>query len=273
MMSIELDKNFGVIKYTFSFAFVSLAMELFLSKQVNNKRVLFWIALINIAFTVILAAKTGFVSLFMAYIVIQIYTGRVSKKAITTALAVLAGLMIIIQNLRSTDDKTYNELITDMFYGYVLAALPALDKVISADMRTLDFGRNIFSFFYSAANKLYGGDTDKKYQYINDVTDNNGYVSINSYQTNVYTVIFPFWVDFGFMGIIIGALVTGLLAGGLYRLIQSGFVWALPAYISVSMALVLQFFAEYIFLNMSYMIQMLALAYIAYKFKYTIKMS
>lgn len=69
--------------------------------------------------------------------------------------------------------------------------------------------------------------------------------------TNVYTVMRPFWLDFGMAGVAVGAAVFGVLFGSLHRLAQAGRQWALMSYAGLAIVLVGQFFDDLLFTTLA----------------------
>lgn len=73
--------------------------------------------------------------------------------------------------------------------------------------------------------------------------------------TNVYTIMQPFYVDFGYKGIAFFAIIYGSVSGWVYRSYHNGSNVARCVYVFFMYALVLQFYQEYIFLGIVPFIQ------------------
>lgn len=125
--------------------------------------------------------------------------------------------------------------------------------------------------FFRTLYAIIGGEAlDMKNLEVTNDTSEKGYFFV-PLPTNVYTVIGPFWLDFGYVGVVVYSFIIGSVSGFLYRIALNKELWAVIAYSFFACTLVLQFFGEYIFTNLSYTIQIMALTFFAFKFKYTFK--
>ena len=177
--------------------------------------------------------------------------------------------MASFQLLRSGGDDA-GDTISDMFYVYTLGGVPALDQIVNSEMTSETKGQYMFAFFHNAVSKLEGEKKRPEKTHKNDLTDEHGYVFV-PLPTNVYTVVGPVWIDYGWLGVLLGGLMTGSFAGIFFRLARKGFLWAVIVYAYFTCVLLLQFFGEYVFTNLSYLIQIILLSLFAYKFKYVVK--
>lgn len=74
--------------------------------------------------------------------------------------------------------------------------------------------------------------------------------------TNVYTILQPFYLDFGYKGVAFFAAVYGVVAGWLYKLFRTGNSTGTALYTYLIYALVLQFYQENIFLSLQFIIEL-----------------
>lgn len=267
---IETDYNIGILKYVITFSFVSYMIELYsyFKSEHKNKRRLIVTFIINLIFSVATMAKTSFLFLFLSTLFVIAHNKNISRKSlITTVLAVLI-FMSSIQLLR-TDSDPYNRRneISNMFTTYMFGGIVALDQIANSPMKSKYEGQNTFAFLNNFKNKIGIGAIERK-EYENSITS-DGYF-YTPYPTNVYTVIGPFWLDFGFKGVISISFILGLLAGFFNKLAVRGKSWGVILNAYFLCVLLLQFFGEYIFTNMSYLLQLILLCYIAYKLHYKI---
>ena len=79
-------------------------------------------------------------------------------------------------------------------------------------------------------------------------------------ETNTYTVMQPFFLDFGYAGLAFFAAAFGMLAGALYRLHRTGNIWGTCVYAVVLAALCTQFHQEEILGDLIVNIQYAVLA-------------
>ena len=260
--SEEVEHQYGIFKYTFNIAFVSLLIELF-SLNKNKYRVKILIIL-NILLSFITMAKTSFLFLFLSILFSRIFKYKISLKKIIVVSIILFLLMFGIHHIRSEVKNS----IAEIFEIYFFAGLPALDKIVENDMRVTQPGIMSFRFFYNVNTRLFGGNKVAR-EFLNNVTQ-GGYVFV-PLPTNVFTVIGPFWWDFGWLGVIAFGFINGALAGILYNKSKQKQTWAIIAYSYIACTLILQFFGEYIFTNLSNTIQIIALLLFAYNLKWVFK--
>ena len=169
--------------------------------------------------------------------------------------------MISIQTVRDSGSSAKVEGST-LLYTYLLGGLPALDKIVNSEMSSSQFGQNTFSLFINILKKI-GFKENISKTYVNDITY-DGYINV-PYPTNVYTVIGPLWLDFGYLGVVLSAFVIGMLVCFFY-IEANKKSWALIVYGYLFCILILQFFGEYIFTNMSLLLQIILLSYLLYFF-------
>lgn len=262
---LETKVSLGVFAYTLTIAFISYMMELIeLNKEEksNNKKRFYIILIINVVFALSTMSKSSFMFLIFPSLIVIFFKTKVSIVKLAKYSILIFFLMFSVQSLR--DGKANSNDTSSIFYTYLLGGLPALDKIVERDMHSFSFGQNVLVFFNNFSEKLGLIEKQKKI-YINDFTD-EGYIKTPSY-TNVYTVIGPIWLDFRYYGIVICGFVVGFLSGFFYRLSCLNFKFAYILYSYMGCVLLLQFFGEYIFTNMSYLIQLILLSYIPYKFR------
>ena len=79
-------------------------------------------------------------------------------------------------------------------------------------------------------------------------------------ETNTYTVMQPFFIDFGYKGLAFFSCAFGMLAGALYRWHRQGRIWGTCLYAIVLTALCSQFHQEELLGNIVQNIQYAVLA-------------
>ena len=258
----ESEYNYGIWRYAFTFAYVSFLIELYCNDNKKRIKILF---ILNLIQAIITMSKSGLFILFLSIFAILILQKRITKTTIIVSLSSLMFLMSLTQLLRSGEEK--DNVVSDMLYSYTLGGVPALDKVVIAETSSKNWGQFSMKFFKTFVRAFVGKKNEKEdLDLKNDITD-EGYVYL-PLPTNVFTVIGPFWWDFGYWGIIIFGFIIGGLSGYYYRLMRAGVVWAAIPYCFLFSVLILQFFGEFIFSNLSFLLQLILLSMIAFKFKY-----
>jgi oligosaccharide repeat unit polymerase len=253
--------QYGIWTYTYSISFVSLLIETLF----HGKRKKIYILLtINILIALITASKSGFFFLTIALLFSLIYQQRLSKKTIIITMLILITLMMVLQNIRIIHKTS----ISETFYTYVFAGIPALDQMVTNNVHIDPPGSETFLFINNVSEKFFATSPVQK-KLVPDISE-NGYFFV-PLPTNVLTVIGPFWLDYGWGGVSIIGFLVGSFSGFLYKKMRQGFSWALIAYSYIFCILVLQSFGEYIFRTFSYTLQIMFLTWFAYKFKWILK--
>lgn len=266
--TIETDYNQGIFAYVYTFAFVSYLIELYSFHRGQSKRRVIILFLINLVLSLVTMAKSSFLFLFFTSLVIVMYKRKISFKKVFLVAATMFLLMASIQLLRAGDNNEKGKVLSDMLYSYVFGGIPALDEIVNSQMSSKYPGQHSMAFMNNIQVKM-GVKSDHPKEYEHDITD-EGYL-YTPYPTNVYTMIGLFWLDYGYKGVLWFSFVIGALAGYFYKMTMRGHTWAIVLYAYFSCVLMLQFFGEYIFTNLSYLLQLIVLSLFAYKFSYSIK--
>lgn len=264
---IETEFSHGIFFYVYTIAFVSYMIELLSLKDDGNKKRFILILIINIILAITTMAKTSFLFLIFSSMIGLMFIYKIPLKKVSLISIMTLLVMSSIQLLRVDDSESGGSVILDMLYTYVFGGLPAMDQIVNSDMRSSFPGQFSLAFFYSFADKV--GMIDKQslhFSYVNDITD-KGYLYVPN-PTNVYTVLGPIWFDFQFLGLIIFSFVVGVLASFFYKYATLGNRAGMIVYSYFACVLILQFFGEYVFTNLSYLIQLIILSYLAYHCKF-----
>ncbi|MEC5394816.1 O-antigen polymerase [Bergeyella sp. RCAD1439] len=246
---LDEDDSFslGALGYVFNFTNVVCLLFTFYYEKLSKFKyyvVLFLAFLLGI----ITLARTSLVALIIGIFVILYFKKVLKKKHYFYFVGAFAAIMLMITMFRSFHEESSIE-IADTLAIYLLAGMPAFDTLVYYP--TEDVGNYTFRFFYAVANALgadYGVEkTILSYAYV-------------PMPTNVYTVMYPFFKDFGNIGVGIFGFTYGVIFVGIYKLKINPIGVILYALILPS--LMLQFFGEYIYQNFStylqYMIFLLA---------------
>ncbi|WP_289161457.1 O-antigen polymerase [uncultured Parabacteroides sp.] len=256
---VKSDYEYGLFEYVIPIAYILLIVELLQYKKGRNKSFLILFLLINFGFGIMAMAKSSFLFKFGGCLLVLMLKSRIAINKILIGVICIVVLMASIQLLRAGDDDTA-QVLSKMFYTYIFGGIPALDTIVETDVRSVVPGQLTASFFRNVKNKI-GFPASGELEFLNNVFDENNYVYIPT-PTNVYTVVSPFYMDFSYCGIICFAFITGAIAGILYRMTRKGQAFGIILYSYIACVLVLQFFAEYIFNNFSYFLQLILWSWI-----------
>lgn len=180
-------------------------------------------------------------------IIFVLYKKRVVKlRTIILSPAIIVVAFYFFNLARAIDESEYqeNETLMDFFAQYVLSPPVAFCQLMP-DI-TPQFGTNTFETVYLFLRR-FGFDVVVKAKLQDFV-----YVPI---PTNVYTIFQPFYIDFGYQGIAIFAIVYGVVSGYLYRLFRNGSAIGICLYTYGVFVLLMQFYQENVFLSMVFILQ------------------
>lgn len=250
--------DLGILNYFVALAYITLFFALL---YIKKKWVVGTIILINILLAFIAMAKMIFLSVILSSLYVLYVKKIVKVRHIAYGLLVFIAISLVLQSLRaatSQDDvSAVNSL--DFFVLYMLTQMPAFEHFVTPDSAVY-WGENSFRFFYAI---LYAFGSD-----IPPIDTILGFVS-TPVETNTFTILYPFYTDFGTIGVFIFSIIYGLMYGYLYKKTVTGSRMALIIYAMLLNYIILQFFAEIIFTNLSMEIQHLFFAILPFlKFRY-----
>lgn len=259
----EID-GIGALKYFNPIVLVLFLAELYKIRPNESRKKLYVLLFINVLFIISTMAKVGVFFLVIPAIVVISFKKKIRFRKLLLVGGLLFGLFVLIQLGRGGGaDSSIFDAILNMLKIYLFAGVPAMDQVIEERVYSGLCGELVFSSFYKLLN-VFGGDflfgTGNSF-----VGSGDGYALV-PLPTNVFTVLYAFYVDFGVTGIMFFAFLTGLYAGIIYRLAQKNRTWAIILYSHIAASLSLQFFSDFIFLMLSQTLQLLFWTYMLYHF-------
>lgn len=249
IMNTGMDENIeapdlGILNYLVSMAYVTLFFVLLYGKK---KWLLTLIIVLNLMLAFITMAKTTFLCVILSSLYV-LYVKKVIKiRHIAYGLLFFVILSIVLQSLRAASSQ--NEVVAvdsfDFFVLYILTSMPAFEY-FALPISAAHWGENTFRLFY-AIFYTFGSDIPP----INTILE---FVNV-PVETNTYTVLYPFYTDFGTFGVFFFSIIYGLFYGYLYRKTTTGSKFALIIYAILLNYIILQFIGEFIFTNLSMEIQ------------------
>lgn len=199
----------------------------------------------NILCTIAIMSKTPIFILTLSTLYIMYEKGKIQIKNIIISVVAILLLFYEFNNLRNAGAETEKTTFLDFFSMYILSPSVAFEW---AQEKLIDqFGTFSFAFFYAFLTKLGIGN-----YYVQNQLQEFVFVPV---PTNIYTVFQPYFEDFGYKGVAFFASVWGLLTGWMYRLVINGNPLAKCLYTYFIFALVMQFYQESLFVNLSTVIQ------------------
>lgn len=239
-MANTLDEYPGP-KFTVMTAAYPIIMAMFAiiciakSSRLTFYSVIFWMIL----FCIGTMGKFAVVTPMLIYLIIHDVKYRISNKKLFFFIGIVfVGIMAIhFSRMAANDSATLASVLGVYIYSPILA-FSQLNSYVGDNS-----GEYTFRFIYAFLSKL---------QIISEQPVNTilGYVNV-PVPTNVYTMLQPFYQDYGFYGVILGALMYGLVYSGFYTFAIRGSTVALLIYAVLSISSVTSFFAETLITNLS----------------------
>ena len=242
--------------------FAPLWLVAYIIELLHFKKKRIWILIfllfVIISWAFLIMSKMAFLNIFVATIIVLFFKNKIKTKTILISLAALFVFFTYFQILRSNKVELKNSKHYDLFTLYVLAGMPAFETIQPNSSEY--FGQNSLRFFDAVAYKT--GLTNRKPQ--NPILK---FVVVNKNKniyTNVYTTLYPYFKDFGFMGIFYFALFIGFFYGYIYKKALKKDNPMIVTYSILFTALFTQFMNETTFTTISFLIQILILSHIPY---------
>ena len=243
----EAHIDFGIVSYAVPIPYILLLYSLVYDR---SKKLIILSVFLNLLVGLLSMSKTSFLSIIFAIIYLLHRQNKIKPKAILWTLVIFFVLMMLMQFFRSSDADQETFGLTQIISQYFLASIPAYDG-FSIPCSAEHYGENCFRFIYAVLHSL-GND-------IEPIHTLNEFVEVPQ-PTNVFTILHPFNKDFGYVGLFVFGLLYGFLYGFLYKKNQGGHIFYTFLYVIFLNYLILEFFAEYILLNLSLTIQYIILA-------------
>lgn len=221
----------------------------FLGITKKQNRIKYKISLFILALMILISFftsmnKGGFFQLAICVFYFLKVNRKLNMKTIFLLVTVLVVLVIILQFLRSGDESSSDNFFSRFLYVYFLSPAPAFDAVISGtkDLHSDYFGCWTLSFFYRVLNKM--GIIDVL---PTTLLKSEKWIGV-PYATNVYTMPGYFYIDYGFIGIILCALLYGGIFGKIYSRIKYQNSISSKIFFSLYLyCLAFQFFGDWFF--------------------------
>ncbi|QGS29973.1 O-antigen polymerase [Cupriavidus metallidurans] len=237
----EVAASYGPIGYIVpvSFVIASIRLTQFLDKQTNKKNLAIAIA-VALCMAYLTTGRTFFMMLFCFLLFPLIFRGKIKLGGVVIAGVVLAASFVMIALLTqrgvsataSVDDNV--DGIIKTLRVYFLSPIFAMGSVFDGN-GSATYGDYTFRFFYMLANVI--GLNIEIPPLIRD------YVLIPD-MTNVFTVMDPYYRDFGVGGVLIFAALSGLAHDALYEKAKSEGGPYIFIHAAFMFPLVMQFFQD-----------------------------
>ena len=222
-------------------AALPVVMYLVIIKRDKSKYSILLLVLL-IVFFLLRTNKTVIAQMSMAFLCIMLFEQTISKKKAMIAILVIGALMVGISYVRRLGVRDDEFLVSEFLAQYLLAPLPAFDSVLDNYSFIEDFhGEYTFRPFI-------------KFMQLFDpsIVGNNDPYNLKNWvytpiPVNVFTALFSFYEDFGYVGIACFGIALGLLSGMVYKHAKHGYLVSKLIYACIFYTIVFQFFSDYFF--------------------------
>jgi oligosaccharide repeat unit polymerase len=236
--------------------YVALVLEMIYFKKKHWYR-LFIIAFCSLGYAFFLMTKALFLIIFLILICILFFKKIIKIQHVAVGLFVLFFAFLAFQNIRSHNRNSKSD---DFAVLYLVSSMYAFETLKPASSQ--NFGENSGRIFYAVKNKLGLSDTKPVDPMLKFVK--------KPISTNTYTILYPFYKDFGLWGVALFALFFGLLFGWIFANANAGNLFFVGIYAWLLNVLVIQYAAETLLTNLSGNIKFvifLAIPFLVEKYK------
>lgn len=238
--------DFGPFVYAMAVAYIAMFFVVLYSK---SKIVIVLVVLMNLLIAFVQMAKINFLTVLFTLTYLGYVRGVLKLRHFAYLLVGFLVLSFFLQVARFAGDDSQVGL-SDSLSLYTTSAMVCFDYFLNPGS-SLHFGEHVFRLLYAIGHPL--GLCGEP------VSTIEKFVSIPEL-ANTYTVLSPFYVDFGYIGIVLFSIIYGVIYGYLYKKSKTGGTQELIIYAIFLVYLILEFFAELIFANLSMTIQYIILS-------------
>lgn len=248
--NVAEDNGIRTTGFFVIFWMVSYIMELQVVSKKNLGRVVL-LFLVNLFYAFISMGKMNFMILFLASAIILTRRKILKLWHLAIGGVVMIFLFVGIQTIRGsyTTPKKFAAL-------YLTSSMGNLNTNLKPESAE-HWGENTFRLFYAFKSALDGGHTKPVDPILEFKRVEVGEFVFGS---NTYTALYPFYKDFGKTGVMVFAVILGLLFGYLFKTSEDNSDFALVLYAILAGSIVMQFIGDTFFTVLSQNIQYLVAA-------------
>lgn len=255
MMSTGQDENIempnlGILLYFVSLGFVMMFFSLLYFKSKKLKALIIFLNLLLAAVTM---AKTSFLGIMFSSMYLCYNQKIIKIRHLLYGLLAFVALSFVIQSVRAVGEEMET---TNFLALYLSSSMVAFDYYAVPCSSHL-FGMHTLRIVYAIGHAL--GITDAPADTILE------FVSVPDI-TNTYTNMYPFYEDFGIVGVFVFSVVYGMFYGYLYKKTRTGGKFELMLYAIFLTFVMMEFIGEFIFTNLSTSLQYVFFAAIPFLF-------
>ncbi len=236
--------DLGILYYLVSMTYVLL---FFMLIYVKKKWMIAVVLVLNLMFAFVTMAKTVFLSVIFPFLYIAYQDGKIKIRHFLYGVVGFVVLSFVLQSVRSASSQDDVEVVeaTPFISLYLLSSMPAFDTYVEPESAR-EWGSHTFRLFYAIGHALGMGEEPE-----DTILPFVGVPEL----TNTYTVLYPFYIDFGMFGVFFFSLCYGCAYGFLYKKTVTGGKMAEVIYAIGLCFIMLEFIGEFFFTNLSQEIQ------------------
>ena len=244
------DLSFGLLSRIQIFNQALLIITMLFYSQISKYKVWF-VIFANLMVSLVIAEKGSILYLLAVLIYILYLRKKINLKQIAYVGIITLGLFWGMNILRAWETGSHSSF-GDFLALYTLSPSVAFDQ-LRPDIAGY-FGLNTFPAFYILINLL----TGSHYPIVSKLKD---FVDVPNH-VNVYTIMQPFYQDWGILGVFIFACIFGFICGVVYKkTFGTSLIWNCY-YIHLYYILVTGFFQDNFFISISESAQLLFMFYL-----------
>lgn len=222
----------------------------FLLELLQFKKKTWWrlalISFIYLSFGFFTMAKVIFMNFFLFSCCVLYFKKVIKMKHILIGLSILLVFFFGLQSVRQA--VKFSDVHEDFFVTYILSNMSAFDTLQPASAE--HWGENTFRFIYAVAYKMGISNIEPVETILKWI--------YKPVLTNTYSGMYPFFVDFGYWGVLIFSLILGSLYGWAFRKAQMGNNYHILLYAIFLNVIFMQYAAELLFTNLAGYIKLIA---------------
>lgn len=246
VLAVSEESGTGLLNYSYVINQVLLVVAMCRYPNISK-----WKLAVIVLCTLISAfavMEKGILLYLVVVVLFASYEKRYIKMhTIITILCLIVGLFFFLTLARFSEDSGASKTFTfvDFFAIYILSGPVAFGRLVE-DL-TMQFGANTFQTAYLFLNRMFPGQYE-----VHQALQEFVWIPL---PTNVYTVMQPFYIDFGYTGVAYFAFVYGTASAVLYRMYRNGSSFGFCMYAYIAEVLMIQFHQDEIFFGMVHFIQ------------------
>lgn len=234
--------GFGILDLAFVINKVLFIIALWDNRK-GSWKITFLIFILFCMNAFVLMDKGSIFFMLSIYMFVLYERGSIRLYHILMTMAVMLIIFFVLTIMRSGTDSSGNNILDDLtfveFIGMYMLANPVAFGYLSQSIDP-QIGINTFYLLFYYINRFGLGQVE-----VTEIIQEFVYVPI---ETNQYTILQPFFVDFGYLGIFVFSTLYGIVSGWTYNRYRRGSSIGKVFYTFFVYILFLQFGQEQVFL-------------------------